>query len=107
MRAGWLRHRVQIYKNTPTRDDYGTSAPGWGPIVESYRWARVTPLAGREAERAKQVNSETTHEVEIRYSDDITTEMRVKYNDRYLEIIGIVNKDERNISLVLSCKEAA
>ena len=106
MRVGRLRHRIEIQKNSPTRDSYGEKSDNWQTESGGTRWAAVEPLSGRELERAQQLNAEATVQVSMRYYDGLTTEHRILHKTRTLEILSIVNRDDRNIELLLLCKEA-
>jgi SPP1 family predicted phage head-tail adaptor len=103
LRAGILRHRVQLHSASTGTDEYGE-------VIESFTsyatiWARVSPLEGEELIHAQQVNAELTHQVEIRYNSSVTTTHRVVHSSRTLEIVSIINPDERNKNQILMCKE--
>jgi len=70
-------------------------------------WGKIQPLRGRELFLAQQVNAEITSKVTIRYygTTTVTPEHRVYFGARILEIITVINPDERNESLELLCKE--
>lgn len=72
----------------------------------AYIWAAIQPLAGREYFSARQENAEVTTRITIRYLKDAKPDMRVMFNEKVYEILSVINQDERNISLVLMCKEA-
>lgn len=103
MRAGTLRHRVALHSLTTTRDDYGEPIETW--VAAATIWARVSPGQGRELISAQQVNAELTHQVEMRYRPEVTTTRRVIHKGRTLEIVSIINPDERNKNMILLCKE--
>ena len=108
MRAGRLRHRVLIEENNPTTDNYGGKTDNWQRVVDPYGevWAAVEPLSARELIQAQQVNAEATIRGLMRYWDGLTTQHRLRHNGRVLEILSIVNRDDRNIQIELMCKEA-
>lgn len=103
MQSGKLRHQLTIQTRSTTADSVGQPVESWtdGQTV----WASVNPLQGRELEYAQAVNSETSHKVTIRYLSGLTTGNRLKFGTRVFEILSIINMDERNIQLVLMCKE--
>ena len=68
-------------------------------------WAAVWPIRAREYVNMAQTQSEVTHSVRVRHRSDLTTKMRIKFGDRYLNILQITNPDERNIMLEIVCKE--
>lgn len=104
MKAGRLRHRVTIEKNTPTTTGRGERRPAWSTLADV--WADIRPLRGREYYQAQQTNAELTTEIEIRYRDDVTSKMRVVWGDRVFDVVAPpVNVDMLNRALILLCAE--
>jgi len=69
-------------------------------------WAAVEPIRGREYFAAAAVNAESTIRVRIRYRKGITSDMRVKYGDRLLEIISPpIDPEEKHVEIHLMTKE--
>jgi len=104
MRAGKLKKRVVIQKNTPTQDAYGSEVESWATFAT--RWASVEPLKGQEFFAAQQTDAALTVAFRLRYLAGVTTEMRVSYNSRLFDIHSAINVDERNRELILMCTEA-
>lgn len=69
-------------------------------------WANVSPMTGREYAESQKIRAETTYRVIIRYMSGVTSEMRVDYGGRKLEVVSVLNIDERNRQLQLICSEA-
>jgi SPP1 family predicted phage head-tail adaptor len=103
IRAGDLRHRVTLQSPTVTQNDLGEDTTTW-PEAGTF-WAAVNPLSGNELFRAKQVNAEVTHEIEMRWTPLVTPANRIKFGTRIFEILSAINVEERNKKLLLSCKE--
>jgi SPP1 family predicted phage head-tail adaptor len=103
MQIGRLRHRIILEESRITRDSFGAEIFEWVQVSEI--WADVTPLSGKEFVAFKQINAEISSKVTLRYQSGIDTKMRVLFNDRIFEILSIINQDEKNIALVLMCKE--
>lgn len=103
MRAGTLRHRVEIQALTVTEDDIGNQIYEWQTIATVC--ASIEPLKGREYWAAAQIQAETTVKVTIRYLAGITPSCRVVFKDRVFDIQSIINVEERNRELVLMCRE--
>jgi len=103
MGAGKYRHYITIQQPVETIDDVGQTVTSW----EDYKtvWAQIQPLKGREYWQSQQVNAEVTHRITIRYLEGINSKMRVKFGDRYFEIEPPINPDEKNVELVMLCKE--
>lgn len=103
MRAGKLRHRLALRSNTPAYDANGQPVDSYSTITTV--WGSVSPLDGRESEFADKVTAEATHVVVIRYDSAINAEYQITHDSRTLQVISIINKDDRNIQQTLLCKE--
>ena len=101
--AGVRDRRVTIQEKAVSTDTIGNQTDLWVTIATV--WAAVSPLKGREYWAARQVNAETTIKVTILYRRGVTPEHRLLYGSRVLEILEIINTNERNEELVLLCKE--
>lgn len=107
MQAGKLRHAVTL-KSAPSgtsgQDEFG--APGTSYTTYATTWASIVPLEGEELMLAQQVNPELQHKVTIRYHSSVTNTDRIAFGSRDLEIVSIINPEERNERLELLCLEA-
>ena len=103
MRAGELRHRIEIKEPVETRDSYGSVTISWQTLDTV--WAAMWPLKVKEYVGLGQTQSELTHRVRIRFRDDVTTKMRLEFKERTMSIVQIINPDERNIMLEMLCKK--
>jgi len=104
MEPGKLRHRVNLQRRTTTQSATGQPTVAW--TTYAARWASVRPLQGREFMLAKQVAADVTTEIKLRYLGGVTAEDRVLFGSRIYDINTVINTDERNVELVLMCKEA-
>lgn len=104
MEIGRLRHRITLMRQVNEINDYGATITEWKSVATV--WAEVKPLSGREYFSAQQVQSEITTQIWLRHLDGIKPSMRVKFGERFLEIVAVLNTQERNVSLQLMCKEA-
>ncbi len=103
MRAGRLRHHVEVQQATETQDEYGGMTLVWETIEQ--RTASIRPMGGRELFEAQQVVATASHEVRMRYTSTITPQLRLLFGTRIFEIGQVINVDERNRELVLLCTE--
>lgn len=103
LNPGKLRHKVSIEEKMEEVSLGKRGAPTWISLLT--RWAAIEPLAGRELEYARQIVADATHEVTMRYIDEITTDMRMEYKGRYFQIHNIANVGERNREMRLICTE--
>lgn len=111
MRAGWLRHRVEILAKEASRDSFGAEVIAW--VTVATVWASVEPLRGREYIEAKQGQVEVSHRVVMRHWLELGgtgvpgPEMRLRLEGgRVLEIESVINPLERGEGLELMCRES-
>jgi SPP1 family predicted phage head-tail adaptor len=101
--AGKLRERVTVQQATETRNRLGESVLDWGTFAEV--WASVEGLSARELFSFGQQQIEVTHRVRIRLRDGITSKMRLLWRGRTLQIISVLEQDDRTM-YELICQEA-
>lgn len=68
-------------------------------------WAAVAPMTGHEYDEAQKLRAETTYKVTTRYFPNITTDMKILHGLKVLDIVSILNIDERNAELQIVAKE--
>lgn len=105
MRVGDLRHRVTLQYATRVTDGMGGNTVSWNTVAEV--WAAVWPTSASSRLTAGQDASEITHRVHMRYRPDPRASWRLKFGDRYLTVLSIVNPNEKGTMLDLLCREAA
>lgn len=93
-----LRHVGRIQRRTPgdAGDTYTT-----GDMVAM----DVQPIRGMERFRAGEVESELTHLVTMRYPTTASASDRVLFGERTLELVSVINVDERNQVIEMTAKE--
>lgn len=103
MYAGKLRNRIIIERESYVQNDSG----GQDIIWSTYKKVKafIKPKSGTERVRGMKLESPLTHTIAIRYTDDILPTDRVNFNGRYMQIRAVVNIEERNRWLELSCEE--
>lgn len=101
---GEFRHPIIIQKLDKVSNDYGELNDIWIDFLEIR--AAIYPLSGKDFFAAETTNSEITHKINIRYIKGVTSSMRIKFGERYFEIISPpINFQEKNILLQIMCKE--
>lgn len=107
MQAGRLRQRVTIEQATETRDAFGATLQSWTALAQV--WAEVLPKVGGTGEEfATDAASERTSQgytINLRYRSDVTTMMRVNWQNKLLDIESVADPDGRRRALRLECKE--
>jgi len=103
MRAGKLRHKVEIQSYTATSDSMGGTTEVWA-TVETV-WAQVQPLSSREYFQQQQIQSQATHRVTLRYTSNVNHKSRLLFGSRYLYVQSIRNIEEIGDKMELLCSE--
>lgn len=103
MQSGKLRHKILIEKVTETINDAGEVTENWVEFANI--WAQIMPLVGREYWSSRQIESEVTGKIRIRYLPGITPKMRINSNNKIYNIEAVINVEERNIETVLLVSE--
>ena len=68
-------------------------------------WANVAPSTGREYEEAQKLLGETTYNIDTRYFPGIDYTMKILFRNRVMDIISVLNINERNTALRIVAKE--
>lgn len=98
-----MRERLTFQKKVETKNSLNEAVISYTDHVTV--WGSVLPNAGKKYYEALQSTSEVSGEVRIRYRSDIEPTMRIKHGSRYLEIVSLVNPQERNRELIIYYKE--
>ena len=104
MNAGRLRHRIDIQQELTTQNAYGEPTQSWVTFASGL-YCSIEPIRGKEYFSADMVQAEVSHRVRMRYMPGVHPKQRIKYCNRYLDIIDAINILEQNKELELMCKE--
>lgn len=99
-----MRHRLAV-QTTSRAIDAQTGEPVHTWSTDTTIWAEVTPISGRELLRADQTIGEVTHRVRCRHRASITERARFLFGSRVLEIVGVMDEDERGVWIECICRE--
>ena len=106
IKAGRLRHRVEIQARQQTQD------PDTGEIIDSWvtAWpsvpAAIEPLSAREFIAAQAVQSNISARITIRYRDGLDASMRILHKGRVYNPAGWLADPVRgNEYLTAPCSE--
>lgn len=100
---GKLAHRVELQERVNVADELGGNDAIWTTLT--MLWAQVAPIRQTGGERADHLQGVLTHEVHIRYRDDIRDGMRFLYRGRKLRILSCLDRDESRRFLTCLCEE--
>lgn len=103
MKAGEMRNPLVIQEPINTQNDYGETIQTWREFASVN--GSVKPSSAREFWRASQQVADATHGVTIRYLPGVLPTMRILYGSRVLNIISVLDNEERHAELNLICKE--
>lgn len=107
MRAGALRHRVDIEAFGVTLDSDGAQVEGWTSILDSDEPrlpAEIVPLSGREFIAAQAVQAGVTTRITIRWRDDVKASMRVVHDGDLYNIKAVLPDPTLRVHLTLMCE---
>ncbi len=94
MRAGKIRHRITIYKQTSGRSPTGAVLPPtWTATMKL--WASFEPLSVKDILAAQAAGSETVARCMVRYRTDIDSTMQVEHNGQLYDINGAPMPDAK------------
>lgn len=104
MRAGELRHRINIDQPVTSQDETGEEIVTFTEMGTV--WGAIEPLNGREALIANQLNAEIDTRIRVRWSpltDQITAKWRLRHRDTVFNIKqppAQVNMEQREIHII-------
>lgn len=91
IRAGSLRHKISIQKNTPTTNEFGERVSSFTEVVSTR--ALISPFTGNES-FAKNVKNTVSHKIVVRGQIEVSPENQIVYNNRIFEIQYVLNWNE-------------
>jgi head-tail adaptor len=106
--AGSFRHLVTLEQPGPSvPDGEGGFTQSWDALDPSPVKASIVPPTVRNAERFGASTVITSHSriVTCWYHPGITTKTRLTFRGRVMDVLGVVNPEERNELTVLLCNE--
>ena len=107
MRAGKLRNNWSLFKPLDGQTNSGEPIL-LPPLLMGKRFISVEPLMGRELIQAQQVQADVTHKVTVR-GDSLTLTVKPKWkwqlDNRTLNILSVMNKEDRGFEVEMMCKE--
>jgi len=103
MQAGKLRNYITIQQPAETHNTNIELIETWPTFTSC--WAEILPLTGREYWASKQVVSEVTGKIRIRYIAGVTTKMRVIDGSKTYDIEAVIDVENRHEKLELLVKE--
>ena len=103
MEIGALKKRVTIQCPTKASDLMGGFTNTW--TDHATVWAAIWPVSAGDVIRSEKDTNEVTTRIRIRHRYAMRPSWRIKFGDRYFNIISIINVREENKLLDLLAKE--
>lgn len=99
---GKLRDRLTIQRQVRTPDNSGGFAVNWENIPDDpVVFAEIAPLTFREEIRFRQIATQASHRITIRYRADIAADMRLIDGAKTYNIVSLLPLDSRLEYLVI------
>ena len=105
MRAGRLRHQIEIQAAVTTADEYGDPVTTWATIGTAR--AEVSPVGGKEATYGNQTLAEMDTKIYVRWSpltEAITARHRILHQGTIFNIVSAAQIMLGKRSIELRCK---
>jgi head-tail adaptor len=102
------QHLVSLFQpGPPVPDGEGGYTDGYQPLDPPTWWCAIQGLTAADAERVVAGTMQTTASYQVRgpFHPGITTQTRLAFRSRWFEVQSVLNEDERDIALTLTCVE--
>lgn len=100
-----LNKTITLQYKTKVSDGMGGFTVTWADAATI--WAGIWPISANEQIQAQASTMTITHRIRIRYRNTIKAGWRIKFADRYFNIVSIVDTNMAHRWLDVMCKEAA
>lgn len=106
MKAGSLRHRIQIEERVVALDSDGERTEDWDDVFGMLIPAEINPLSGRELVAAAAVHSKVSTRIRIRYRPGVTANQRAVHRGTYYSIEAVTPDQKSGVRyLTLHCTD--
>lgn len=97
------RYPIWIQEKQTVPNGEGGFAESW--IDKNQVWAAVDPIQARQVFQYRSIDVEATHLIRVDGYTEILEQNRIKFGDRFFEILTIENIQEADFEKVITCKE--
>jgi head-tail adaptor len=100
-------HRVRLQAPTRVSDGKGGFTEDWLDLSPPALFVGIAPASGQDLERLSTgtVIATGSHVITGPWHPQVTTMCRLVLGTRIFQVVGIANREERNIDMVLLCVE--
>lgn len=102
IRSGELRHSIVIESEQQGSNQYHEVLLTWVPFYTGR--AKVKAISGKEYFELHAQNVEVDYVIQMRYFPGISSKMRVQWKGLVLDIIDVIDVDNKQHELQLTCK---
>jgi len=106
MPIGDLNKLVDIIGTTKVSDGMGSFTES-DTTIASNIFAAIWPISATETVQSLQPTMTISTRIRIRFRSVLRASWRIKFGNRYFNIVSIINPNERNEYLDIMAKEAA
>ena len=103
MRSGELKNQVELQGQVKVPDGMGGFTISF--LTLTTVWAAIWPLKSIEAHEGGRVVATVTHRIRIRYREGVRASWRIKFKNKYFNIVEILNLNTDYKVLDLMAKE--
>ena len=105
IKAGSLRHKINIEREQDIADGMGGSTIAWANITDAALRAKVMPLNGSETFKAMRLEAKVSHKITIRFRGDLLSSDRINYKGRVMQVRSIIDLEEAHKWLEIMADE--
>jgi len=105
MKIGELNKRITLMYQTKVPDGMGGFTVSWVTAAEIF--GAIWPVSAKEVIEAAQPTMTVTHRIRIRYRANLKSSWRIKFANRYFNIVSIIDINMQHKFLDILMKEAA
>jgi SPP1 family predicted phage head-tail adaptor len=103
MRAGELDKYATIQYPAKSKNSFGEDIETWTDLANV--WCSIEPVSGAEKWLQQERISEANSKIKMRYRFNLDSTMRLKYKNRYLQFLAVLNIGEKDKELLIPAKE--
>lgn len=105
IRPGELRERVTVQIATGSTNSMGETVLAWSDSTQV--WASVQGVSAREALISGQQDTSISHKVRMRHLQGLTQQMRLSWRGRTLEIVSLLEHDNRSVHELICTEDVS
>lgn len=101
--AGALDQRITIERPEKSDSPTGQRVTTWHPVRTVWANVKITTAGEREAAGPPQIEHRVTYTVTVRHTADLSPRCRIVWRETVLDIVSMIDPDNKRHDLVLTC----